>query len=201
LCVVVPLVLPAYGSALHGSAPFLVYFAAIGLGFMLVEISQMQRLVVFLGHPTYGLSVVLFTLLLASGLGSWSTSRFSASRQAATLALAALLVVLTTFGFATREVVQAFAGAATPVRILVAVAMLFPLGLVMGTAFPLGMRAAIARAPALAPWLWGINGATSVCASVLAVALALTVGISASYWTGVACYAAALAARGFVRES
>jgi len=201
LCVLVPLVLTADRSALHGSAPFLVYFAAIGLGFMLIEISQMQRLVVFLGHPTYGLSVVLFTLLLASGLGSWSTSRFSASRQAATLALAALLVVLTTFGFATREVVQAFAGAATPVRILVAVAMLFPLGLVMGTAFPLGMRAAIARAPALAPWLWGINGATSVCASVLAVALALTVGISASYWTGVACYAAALAARGFVRES
>jgi hypothetical protein len=61
----------------------------------------------------------------------------------------------------------------------------------MGTAFPLGMRRALERAPTVAPWLWGINGATSVCASVLAVAIALTAGISASYWTGVGCYALA----------
>ena len=72
--------------------------------------------------------------------------------------------------------------------------MLFPLGLFMGMAFPLGMRLASGRTPALTPWLWGINGATSVCASVLAIVIALSSSISAAYWTGVACYVASLIA-------
>ena len=75
-----------------------------------------------------------------------------------------------------------------------AVGLLFPIGFLMGMAFPLGMRAAAHRAPELAPWLWGINGATSVCASVIAVAIALHWGIAASFWTGVACYVAATVA-------
>jgi hypothetical protein len=64
----------------------------------------------------------------------------------------------------------------------------------MGTAFPLGMRIASAKAPALTPWLWGVNGATSVCASVLAVVIALSWGIAVAFWTGVACYVVAGAA-------
>jgi hypothetical protein len=200
LCILVPLLLTADRSPLRGAAHRFVYFAGIGLGFMLVEISQMQRLVVFLGHPSYGLSVVLFTLLLSSGLGSWSTSRLAGSAPSASRALATLLALLVAFGFATPSLLQAFAASATPVRIAIAVAMLFPLGLAMGTAFPIGMRAAVARAPALAPWLWGINGATSVCASVLAVAVALTAGISASYWTGAACYTIAVSAHFFARR-
>jgi hypothetical protein len=199
LCIVVPLVLTADRTPLRGAAHHFVYFAGIGLGFMLVEISQMQRLVVFLGHPTYGLSVVLFTLLLSSGLGSWSTSRIGGSDLTASMVLVGLLVLLVAFGFATPSLLQTFAASATAVRIAIAVAMLFPLGLVMGTAFPIGMRAAAARAPALAPWLWGINGATSVCASVLAVAVALTAGISASYWTGAACYTMAVSSFFFSR--
>jgi hypothetical protein len=61
-------------------------------------------------------------------------------------------------------------------------------------AFPLGMRLALQRSPAIAPWLWGINGATSVCASVLAIVIAIGAGISASFWVGVASYLAALLA-------
>jgi hypothetical protein len=76
----------------------------------------------------------------------------------------------------------------------VGVGLLFPIGFLMGMAFPLGMRAAAHRAPALGPWLWGINGATSVCASVIAVAIALHWGIAASFWTGVCCYVAATVA-------
>ena len=63
--------------ALAGAAPLVTFFAAIGLGFMLVETSQMQRLIVVLGHPTYGLTVVLFSLLLSSGIGSALTSRIA----------------------------------------------------------------------------------------------------------------------------
>src|SRR5688572_4712052 len=61
-------------------------------------------------------------------------------------------------------------------------------------AFPLGLRVALRRAPLLAPWFWGVNGAASVCASVLAVVIAIGAGISAAFWTGTVCYVVALAA-------
>ena len=86
-----------------------------------------------------------------------------------------------------------FEGALTPVRILLAVIILSSIGLFMGMAFPLGMRLASLHSTALTPWLWGINGATSVCASVLAVAISMAWGISATFWTGLACYAVATA--------
>jgi hypothetical protein len=200
LCVVVPLGLTADRAVLTGSGPLFVFFAAIGLGFMLVEISQMQRLIIFLGHPTYGLSVVLFAMLLSSGLGSLVSGALAGAGRRAVAPLAALVGVLALFGVATPVAIGAFAAATTPARIAVAVLILFPIGLLMGTAFPLGMRLAAAGAPALTPWLWGVNGATSVCASVLAVVIALNAGISASFWTGVACYVlAALAFRAALR--
>ena len=72
---------PPIDACCSGSAPLVLFFAAIGLGFMLVETSQMQRLIVVLGHPTYGLTVVLFSLLLASGIGSWLTTRLRGDRR------------------------------------------------------------------------------------------------------------------------
>jgi hypothetical protein len=89
---------------------------------------------------------------------------------------------------------MAFQDAVTPTRIFVGVGILFPLGFLMGMAFPLGMKSASGKASNLTPWLWGINGATSVCASVLAVVISLYAGISAAFWTGVACYAVAVIA-------
>jgi len=70
--------------------------------------------------------------------------------------------------------------------------VLAPPGLLMGTAFPIGMKLASSRDEALTPWLWGVNGALSVVASVLAVAIALSWSISAAFWTGFAAYVAAL---------
>jgi len=99
-----------------------------------------------------------------------------------------LLAVLVLFGLATPRLIGLFAGSSTPVRILVAGSTLFPLGILMGMPFPLGMHAAAGRAASLTPWLWGINGATSVCGSVLAVVIALAAGISAAFWTGTAFY-------------
>jgi len=194
LCVIVPLALTTDRHALAGSTPLFVFFAGIGLGFMLVEVSQMQRLIVFLGHPTYGLSVVLFAMLASSGLGSLVAGRFDGGGVRSVAPLAALVATLAVFGTATPSVIRAFAAGTTPTRIAVAVALLLPIGFLMGMAFPLGMRAATHRASSLTPWLWGINGATSVCASVAAVAISLHWGIAASFWTGVACYAAATAA-------
>ncbi len=196
LCIVIPLLVSTKKGLLKGALPLTMFFASIGLGFMLVEISQMQRLIVFLGHPTYGLSVVLFALLSSSGLGSYSTQKMSSpvNRAPAVARLLLLIGVLAIFGMLTPHAISAFRGTTTWLRILVAVVVLFPLGLFMGMAFPIGMRTASAKVAPLTPWFWGINGATSVCASVLAVAIALSSSISTSFWIGVACYAVAVIA-------
>lgn len=175
-------------------APHLMYFGAIGLGFMLIEISQVQRLAIFLGHPVYSLSVVLFSLLLSSGIGSLATARLSDSPKSSITVLALLVFVLVAFGSITPLVVRYFDATSIVTRIAVSVGILLPIGFFMGMAFPIGMRRALSRAPSIAPWLWGVNGAASVCASVLVVVIALGAGISAAFWVGAICYVIALGA-------
>jgi hypothetical protein len=197
LCIIAPLVLTTRRGALAGSAPLLLYFLGIGFGFMLVEIAVMQRLNLFLGHPIYGMTVVLFCLLVASGGGSYLSGvlvREESSLARAVVSLTALVVVVAAMGRIGPLVFARFEAATTPIRILVAIATLLPLGASMGMAFPLGMRLASRRSAELTPWLWGINGAASVCASVLAVFVSLTSGISAAYGVGVICYVVAVAA-------
>jgi hypothetical protein len=194
-CIVVPLLLSRTALA-RGDAALLGFFAAIGAGFMLIEVSMLQRLIVFLGHPVYGLSVILFVLLLASGLGSWLSAHIPDARLRASgvRALAALVAMLLITGLLVPPVVAAFRDAGTALRIIVSGAMLAAMGVFMGMAFPLGMRLAMATRQPLGPWLWGVNGAMSVLASVLAVAIAMAAGISMSFWTGVASYLVALGA-------
>jgi len=193
LCIVAPLLLTLGKGFPPSAIPLSGFFAAIGLGFMLVEVSQLERLMVFLGHPTYSLSTVLFTLLLSSGLGSYSTGAPRVQRLLGgpVRRLSTLLIALVLFGLLTPLATAAFAASATPVRLAAAAAILFPLGFFMGMAFPIGMQLASARAEALTPWLWGLNGATSVMASVWAFLIALGWGISTAFWTGAACYAIA----------
>ena len=172
--------------------PLTIYFCCIGVGFMLIEISQMQRLIVLLGHPTYSLSVVLFALLVSSGIGSASTTDLSSS--AAMRRLAPLLIVLAIVSLSTPWLTPLFQAQSTPVRILAALGVLLPAGFFMGMAFPIGMKRAAEENAALTPWLWGVNGATSVCASVLAVVIAMAWGINVASWMGVGCYALATGA-------
>jgi len=160
-----------------------------------VEVSQLQHLIIFLGHPTYALSVVLFTLLLSSGLGSYSTRQDGrvAGSFLAYGRLLLLLVFLAGVGMLSARALPQFEQYSIASRIGVVVCLLFPLGFFMGMPFPLGMNAAGRSSENLTPWLWGINGATSICASVLAVVIAMGAGISMAYWAGAACYAVALA--------
>ena len=185
----------------HGAGAHLAFFVAIGFGFMLVEISQVQRLTIFLGHPVYSLSVVLFSLLLASGAGSLSTGQAAADPRGARVRLLLLVGALALFGALTPPAMRQFASASTPLRIAISVGILAPLGFFMGMAFPIGMARAMREKPALAPWLWGLNGAASVCASVLAVVIALAAGISAAFWVGAGCYAVAVASLGSGRRN
>lgn len=189
VCIFLPLLMKTKSSVISVRQinPLCVFFLCIGIGFMLIEVSQMQRLNVFLGHPTYGLSVVLFSMLLFSGLGSLLSGLLDkhgvliSSRRMACLAPAFLLI-----GVVTPTVSKCFEASNTDVRICVAVLLLAPLGLLAGMAFPFGMKlASKGDQMSLTPWLWALNGAASVLASVLAVVLSMKFGISATF--AIAC--------------
>jgi hypothetical protein len=191
--ILLPLLVTTKRDDHRGMGPFYLYFCGIGLGFLLVELSQLQRLSIFLGNPTYGLTVVLFSVLLFSGLGSMLTERFvRVTRPRSMLGpLLVLLIVIVAFGVATALIIRHFESATTAVRIAVSIAVLAPIGLLMGMPFVIGMRASLSRPGTPTAFLWGINGATSVCASVLAVLIAILFRISTAFWVGAAAYALA----------
>jgi uncharacterized membrane protein YciS (DUF1049 family) len=194
-CLMLPMAFSSTRGDLRSAGSLVVYFAAIGLGFMMIETSQMQRLIIVLGHPAYGLSVVLFALLLSSGIGSYFTESVTTTtlRTRGAWRLTALVAALAAFGLVTPWAAAHVESATTPIRVAVSVGILFVPGFLMGMAFPLGMKLARDH-ERLTPWLWGVNGGMSVCASVVAVGIALTWSISAAFWVGTACYVVALAA-------
>lgn len=181
------------------------YFAAIGLGFILVEISQIQRLTLFLGHPVYSLTVVLFSILLATGIGAWATGRWllgtGVPRHGITALVVVFLVALTA-ALGLPLLLEQLHGQPMGVRIAASIGVLCLLGIPLGSAFPIGLRLADARVRHATPWLWGINGALSVVGSVLAVMLSIRYGITFTGLVGTACYGAALFALWWIgRES
>jgi SAM-dependent methyltransferase len=184
------IVLPFLGLArrmpLSTLAPPMAYFSAIGMGFMLIEISQMQRLMVFLGHPVYGLSVVLFTILLFSGIGSATVGADSPRPRAIVWRFAVLLITIVAAGLLTPLVTTWTRSQPTDMRILVSVLLLAPPAFCMGMMFPLGLSI-WRRQEALLPFFWSTNGVTSMLASVLGMALSIQFGIAKTYALG-ACF-------------
>jgi len=170
------------------------YFIGIGFGFMLVEVSQIQRWSVFLGHPTYSLAATLFSLLVGSGLGSyWADRTLAASPRRALLGhLTVLIPVVFIYGALTPYISVSFGSSANWLRSLIVVLAMLPLGVCMGAAFPLGVVRMARHTSSLVPWYWAVNGAISVCASVLAVVISMRWGIAAAFWCGVVGYMLAI---------
>ncbi|MFQ6102275.1 MAG: spermidine synthase [Anaerolineae bacterium] len=161
------------------------YFALLGLGYLCVEIPLLQQFVLFLGHPAYALATVLFALLLFSGLGSLLSRRVG-------LWLVLILLPALVGGYALGLPALFAATLAAPLggRLAIAVVALAPPGLLMGMPFPKGL-ALLEQKLALVAWAWGVNGAVSVVASILAALLALSFGFSAVLTLGAVCYVGA----------
>ena len=165
------------------------YFALIGTGFMFAEISLLQYFGVFLGHPIYAMSVCLFSLILSAGLGSLASDRLALNTAPRITVWAALV---SGYQFATQAMLPgifaAMSSGGLTARIAVALAVLLPAGFLMGFAFPTGMKMVntISREPAA--WFWGINGATGVLASTLAVMIAIAMGINVTMMLAGVCY-------------
>jgi len=178
------------GVATPGKLRYFVYFAALGFGFMVVEIVLMQKMVLFLGHPTYAVSVVLTALLAAAGTGSLLAERFGRVGRR-TLGTMAVLVVgaigLNLFGV--NVVLPLLLGWPLWARIGVVLLFLAPLGLALGMPFPSGLRVLRANAPDLIPWAWAVNGFLSVFSSIFCIALSMLLGFTQVLWLAAGVYA------------
>ena len=183
----------------------LLYFVAVGLGYILVEISFIQRFVLFLGHPTYALTVVVFLLLLSSGAGSLASRRWLAKTSRGWLPLALIVAALLLYVFILPGVLNVLMGWPFVAKLAVSAGILVPLGFVMGMPFPTGLRALASipvpefPVPAGSPanqnaveWAWAMNAASSVLGSVLAMAIASQFGLNATLACGAVAYLAAM---------
>lgn len=160
-----------------GKWGFVAFFAGIGLGFILIEISFIQKFVLFLGYPTYSLTVVLFSLLAWSGIGSFLTGRMKRAPEGRLpVMFAGLAAVSLAYLAGLPPLFHAFLGSPLAVRVVVASVVLVPLGLVMGMFFPSGIQIVRRANVAFVPWAWAINGCASVVGTVLAVILAMNYG-------------------------
>jgi spermidine synthase len=192
LFIVVPLLI---GSERPGSgwAGWLTYFGALGAGFMLLEVALLQRFVLLLGHPVYSLTVTLFSLLLGTGLGSLISRRVADSRvrPATVRALLAIVAVAVAAPLFLPWLINVAIPWPLEARIAVAVAILVPLGMLLGMPLPGGMRLLALRRPDIVPWGWGMNGTFSVIGATLAVFIAMNWGFSVTLVAAAGVYAAA----------
>lgn len=187
------------GVQLRHTVVFMLYFACLGYGFLLIEIPLMQRFTLLLGKPIYSLAVVLFALLLFSGIGSLWSARFTdRNRQAALGALVTILALSVGYAVFLPQVIEAMLGAGIVARIATTVALLAPIGIPLGMTYPLGISVLRDFSEDLVPWAWGMNGVMSVVASVVAAFLASRIGFTAAFLTGVGAYAIALACLGLI---
>jgi hypothetical protein len=188
--VAAPLVLT--GAARRPPARSLVFFGAIGVGFLTFEVVLIQRLVLMLGFPTYALSIALFALLLWTGIGSLLTARVRDERGVLLRTLGAACVLIALSIVLLLPVTHALISAPFAARVLVTILLLAPVGVALGTAMPLGLRRFSATYPAGVPWAWGVNAVASVLASAGAIAIAILYGFRAATVLALVCYLIAL---------
>ena len=175
------------GSQIFG---FLLYFLSLGLGFLLIEISFVQKYVLILGYPTYSLSVTILALLIFAALGAELSRRGWGSPRWFLRVLLGVTVLLVGAEVAIMPWLRdASLGLSLPVRIAVTVLMQAPLGVALGMYFPTGLELLRRVEPQLIPWAWAINGIASVVATVLAVVLGMQIGFSAVAVVAIAIYA------------
>ena len=177
------------------------YFVAVGLGYIMVEIAFIQRFVLFLGHPTYALTVVVFLLLLSSGAGSLASRRSLGKSSSAWLPLTIIIAALLLYIFILPGLLNTLVGVTFIAKLLISAALLVPLGFAMGMPFPTGLRAlgsasavektSSARESAV-EWAWAMNAASSVLGSVLAMVIAIQFGLNATLACGAGAYLLAL---------
>ena len=171
------------------------YFFAVGIGFIMIEVGLIQQFVLFLGRPTYSLTVVVFSLLIASGLGSYaSASVIGEHERRLRNLLVAIALAVSALGLLLQPILAAGVGLPLAAKCLLSTILLFPAGFVMGMAFPCGLKRLERSYPTAVRWAWAVNSASSVLGSVAAIFFAIHLGLLQTLLLGASAYLLALTA-------
>ncbi len=180
--------------------PAVLYFSSIGLAFMFIEIPLIQRLGIFLGHPVYGLTVVLFGLLLFCGLGSMYSKKIKAVNDFQRLAFV-LLGLIIVLAFILPAVLQSAMAASVFVKVFISLFCVGSIGFLMGIPFPFGVSQVSQNSKAPLIFYWAVNGFTSMCASAFATVILIHLGYPWAVMVGFVFYLAAfMAAKSLTRS-
>jgi hypothetical protein len=169
----------------------LLYFFALGFGFLFLEIYFIQRFVLFLSHPLTTVAVVLSGFLVFAGLGSSYSSQKTGYAAAARYAVAAVLFFGLLYMLSLDTLFGAFASQPQPLKIALSLVLIAPLAFAMGIPFPMGLSELAKHSEALIPWAWGVNGCASVISAILATLLAISFGFAAVMTAGLVFYLSA----------
>lgn len=188
-----PLVLGARLPRHKGVLTFLLYFLCIGAGYILIEMALIQKFVLFLGHPTYALTVVIFSMLVSSGLGSYCSRRILGdSNRALYRALILIAVLVALLAAMVTPLLEAGVGLPLALKFAITVALIAPAGFVMGMPFPTALKRLEEWHKPSVRWAWSLNAAASVMGSATAIFLAIYLGLRFTLLAGAGLYVGAL---------
>ncbi len=175
-----------------GELVFLLYFLCLGAGYILIQVALIQKFVLLLGHPAYALTVIVFSMLVASGVGSYFSSRTVGGqdrRLASVLCSAAILIA--TLAWIASPLAAAAAGWPLMAKMAITTACIFPAAFLMGMPFPAGLRRLEQRQVSAVRWAWSLNAAASVLGSAVAVVAGIYLGLRATMLLGAILYVVA----------
>jgi hypothetical protein len=173
------------------SVRLLPYFLLLGTGYVLIQAVSIQRLTLFLGQPAYAFQVILFSMLIFSGVGSFITGRFENERTMVKIVFLALLGAALTYAVVLSPLIYHLMPNPISEKILYSVLLLSPLYLMMGMPFPLGLRIISREAEKDVIWMYAVNGGGSVIGSIIGMILAFSFGFSYAFFAGVLIYGGA----------
>ncbi len=172
---------------------FLVYFLCLGAGYILIQVALIQKFVLLLGHPTYALTVIVFSMLVASGAGSfWSRRVIADDDTRLVRVLAGVAVLVAILAFASPALTSGAVSWPLPAKMLITALAIAPAAFLMGMPFPSGLRRLEERHSPSVRWAWSLNAAASVLGSGGAIVLAIYTGLRATLLFGGALYLIAL---------
>jgi hypothetical protein len=166
--------------------PVLLYFAMLGLGFMFVEVTMIQKTILLLESPLYSVATVVTAILVSSGIGGITS--FKSSRLSSPFSLLILSSLIVIYSFMQPVLSATLLSLELIPRMIIWFIMLLPLGFFMGIPFPTGMKILGEKCQALIPWAWAINGCLSVLAPILTIMTALVTGFQVILWLSALAY-------------
>lgn len=179
----------------RGAIPALLYFLCIGAGYILIQVALIQKFVLFLGHPTYALTVIIFSMLISSGIGSYLSRQIVAGSAKRLVAVFLFIAAaISTLAVVVTPITEGGVALPFPVKVAISVLLIAPVALAMGVPFPSGLSRLEQIMPQNVRWAWATNAAASVLGSAGAIVIAIYFGLEKTLIIGGLFYVGALLA-------